>query len=126
MIDAKELETVFTSCLFYDDEPLENMVEVDGILNPYGFHPERLETSRKQVEEWLAQLPDSFHKSGGGGMSFLKACETRDGERWGEHRSMDMLFCLGMGLGLVFCPIPRNLWSVLPGKVPYYVIDLDN
>lgn len=125
MIDAQELETVFISCLFTDDEPIEDAVEVEGIMARFGFHPGRLEASREQVKGWLAQLPDSFHKHSGGGMSFLNACMTRDDEHWGEHPSMDRLFCLGIGLGMAKCLMPREVWSALPGGMPYYMVDLD-
>lgn len=125
MINSEELEDLFVSCLFNDDEPTDNMIPVEGVMSRFGFHPERLEASREQVKAWLAQLPDSFHKSGGGGMSFLNACTTKDDEHWGEHTSVDRLFCLGMGLGLAKCLMPRKMWSILPGGMPYFVVDLN-
>ena len=126
MIDTQELEKTFLSCLYSDDESIDGHIPVEGIMATYGLHPDRLEATREQVKGWLAQLPEAFHKSGGGGMSFLNACMTRDDEQWGEHPSMEKLFVLGMGLGLVKCCMPRAMWRVLPGGMPYYVIDLDS
>lgn len=125
MIDTQELEAAFISCLYNDDESIEGHVAVEGITARYGLHPERLEATREQVKGWLAQLPETFHKNGGGGWSFLNACMTRNDEHWGEHRNMEQLFVLGMGLGLVQCCMPREFWGMLPGGMPYYVVNLE-
>ena len=37
---------------------------------------------------------------------------------------MEQLFVLGMGLGLVKYGLPRSMWNVLPGGMPYISIDL--
>jgi hypothetical protein len=71
----------------------------------------------------LNELPSSFKKDIGGGWSFLQACETKDGVQWGEHRNMEQLFVLGMALGKVRYCLPRDLWQVLPGGMPYLVIE---
>ena len=47
------------------------------------------------------------------------------GNKWGEQIHVNELFCLGMGLGLVKCSLPREMWRVLPGGVPYFTIDLE-
>lgn len=71
----------------------------------------------------LANLPDTFRKGGGGGMSFLEACNDRNGTLWtGNHRSMENLFLLGLALGEVVCLLPRTMWYILPGGMPYYMI----
>ena len=71
----------------------------------------------------LSNLPASFQKESGGGMSFLKACEDSEGNQWtGLHKIMDQLFLLGQAAGLVKCLMPREVWGMLPGGVPYYVV----
>lgn len=133
MIDSGCVTGVFHDCLFRDEEvqnggPDESLVVVaKGIINNIGFHKERLEGHRNEVRSFLSDLPDAFHKGRGDGMSFLNACNTRDGEQWtGEHRVMEQLFLLGMALGYVKCPLPRQLWGALPGGVPYYTVDLNS
>jgi hypothetical protein len=122
-LTADEVTRVFRDCLFRDDEPTEPRIEVEGILNRFGFHPVRLESHRDEVAAMLAELPTEFQRSGGGGWSFLNACMDRHGNQWtGLHRTMDCLFCLGMGLGLAQCQLPRDYWAVLPGGMPYYVV----
>jgi hypothetical protein len=98
-------------------------IAAEGITTKFGFHPERLEAHRADVRSMLMQLPEAFMKSKGGGMTFLNACNTREGHQWGEHRDMETLFALGMGLGYVSYPMPREMWSVLPGGMPYITVD---
>src|SRR4030067_2795169 len=130
MIDPTEVEKIFTDCLFKDEEIKDGIIEpvvVEGIMNKFGLHPERLKSHAKEVAAMLEELPEQFHRksekhpSGGDGWSFLNACNTKDGEQWtGFHRTMELLFVLGIGLGYVDCPMPRDMWMILPGGVPYY------
>ena len=128
-IDASEVEKTLRDCLFLDSELVdgkvpEGAVIVDGIMNEWGFNPARLENHREQVKTWLAALPPQFRRSSGGGWSFLNACMTDEDEQWGEHPDMDNLFSLGIGLGLVKCSMPRDLWHILPGGMPYYTVEM--
>lgn len=128
-LTAENVRAVATDCLFTDAEyPAgvelpDGAVVVEGIVNKYGFHPARLEAHRADVAGMLGQLDDSFKSAGGGGMSFLNACVDRDGNHWAEHPTMGLLFGLGIGLGLARYTMPRDMWSVLPGSVPYITVD---
>jgi hypothetical protein len=52
------------------------------------------------------------------------ACEDREGNLWtGEHLTMEKLLVMGMALGMVKLLVPRNLWSTLPGGMPYYLVE---
>jgi hypothetical protein len=129
-LDSGNIDRVVRDCLFRDHEVTdrtkipEDAVIVKGIVTDFGFKRERLESHRAEVREMLSELPDSFMKGKGGGMSFLAACYTKDGEQWGEHPDMEALFCLGLGLGLVESLMPRDTWQALPGGMPYYVVNL--
>jgi hypothetical protein len=71
----------------------------------------------------LAELPDMFKESGGGGWSFLNACDDRHGNQWtGLHQRMEQLFQLGIGIDKVECQLPREVWPALPGGMPYYIV----
>lgn len=127
-IDPEEVEAALKDCLYRPEEidgdkiP-EGAVLVEGIVSKFGLHPGRLETHRDQVVSWLYLLPKQFREEEGGGWSFLNACNQEDGTQWtGLQQRMDQLFCLGMGLGRVKCQMPREMWKVLPGGVPYYSI----
>jgi hypothetical protein len=130
LIDSTEVETALFYCLYEDDElegkdgefsALKDSVQVEGVTTKFGFHPQRLEEQREKVKTWLMALPVTFRKDNGGGGSFLQACMQENGVQWGEHMHIEQLFALGMGLGLVKCILPRPLWRILPGQMPYYV-----
>jgi hypothetical protein len=127
---AVKVDEIVGDCLFTETELAQpdahkRAVLAQGIVRNFGFHPERLEENRTRVAKALNLLPDAFFSKGGGGMSFLNACETRDGTLWGEHRSMEALFVLGIALNLASYSAPREIWSILPGRMPYITIDSD-
>jgi hypothetical protein len=131
-LTAENVMNVLTDCLFRNAELADakdgmpaNAVLVEGITSRMGFHKERLESHRKDVCSMLSELEDAFFADKGGGYSFLGACNTKSGEQWGEHRNMEDLFLLGLGLGVVKELAPRNMWNVFPGQMPYYVINLN-
>jgi len=125
-LTAANVEAIIKDCLFRDDVPQEEMMEkaviVDGIMHKWGFVPAKLEEHKQDIIDMLLQLPDEFMETKGGGMSFLNACVDKKGDQWGEHPSMDMLFSLGQAIKAVVCPLPRELWAVLPGNMPYYIV----
>ena len=100
---------------------MDGMVRAEGIVRTFGFHPGRLEMHKEEIGQMLAELPDVFKVSGGGGMSFLNACQTRDGEVWtGLQQTVDELVVLGIATGqATYLPEQRELWSAFPGGVPY-------
>lgn len=128
-LTADNVMKVAAECLFTHDEFPEgadvpaDAVEVEGIICRYAFHPGRLEANRANVAGMLDQLDSAFKSDGGGGMSFLNACVDKDGNHWAEHPTMGMLFGLAIGLGLARYSLPREMWSVLPGGVPYITVD---
>jgi len=138
MIDAMELEAVLKECMFREEELEKGPDGEQQILAParfgegvmvtvFGFHEQRLMGHRETIIGWLKQLPEGFFAdSEGKGGSFLGACETRDGVQWGEHRNMEQLFALSNALGLSRFLVARFLWNMLPGGMPYIVIDLEN
>jgi hypothetical protein len=123
VLDPERVEAIFKDCLFKEGEPTEPRVEVEGIVNRFGFHPERVEQHSEEIGALLAELPDEFKQSSGGGWTFLNACNDRHGNQWtGLHQRMEQLFALGMATDRVACQLPREMWAVLPGGVPYYIV----
>lgn len=139
LIDADRVRAIFVDCLYEDSTVTTfrsegisggaipaDAVSVKGILAAYILNPAKLEEHRSEITAMLLALPEPFMKSKGGGWSFLNACQDRSGEQWtGFHQTMDQLFTLGLGIGRVKNLMPREVWSALPGGMPYYMVDDD-
>jgi len=124
-LTSENVELVFKECLFKDGENTSDPKISEGIQINVGFHKERLNQHRKDISEMLSMLPATFHKDGGGGMSFLNACDDSNGNQWtGMQQIMEQLFLLGQAIGKVKSLMPKYMWNALPGGVPYYVVDL--
>ena len=128
ILTANKVRKLVMYCLFNEDE-LENgepkdpskILEVHGIIIHVGLHKDRVEEKKPEIKTLLEELPPEFKE----GWSFLNACNDKNGRQWGEHRSMDELFSLGTAVGYVQCLMPRDLWSALPGGMPYYMVNTE-
>ncbi|MFA5130616.1 MAG: hypothetical protein WC477_06950 [Patescibacteria group bacterium] len=118
-LTAKNVESVLVDCLFNEGEPTDSAVKVAGAVSLFGFNPERLKNHKEDIVSMLMQLPEEFVDNG---WSFLNACTRRDGEQWGQHADIDKLLCLGLAVGRVEIPLPREAWAVLPGGMPYFIV----
>lgn len=126
-LTVENVDKVMLDCLFKEGEDTASAVLVEGVVNKYGFHPVRLDSHREDVASMLSQLPRQFRKGGGGGWTFLNACETETGEQWADgHLHMESLFCLGIALGMAKWVFPKALWTALPGGMPYVVVNLSS
>ncbi len=128
-LTTKNVETIFLNSMFSDNEIVDGIIpddaiKVEGITMNVGFKSTNLEAYRDDVKNMLLELPEPFFKETGGGWSFLNAIETKDGEQWAEHRNLEQLVLLGIGLGYVTFLMPRNMWVMFPGGMPYFQIDL--
>lgn len=122
-LTAENVQTILFACLYQPGEDTSGHVKVHGVRGSLGFDPKRLAPNKPIIESLLKQLPVEFMRSGGGGYTFLNGCITKDGEQWGEQSNVDELICLGLAIGKVSFPIPREMWGHLPGGVPYFTVD---
>lgn len=122
-LSSENVHDTFMDCLFKDGEATENHVIGEGVQLKVGLHPERVQNKMQLIIDMLAQLPDSFKASGGGGMSFLNMCQDSDGNQWTDlHNVVDELVCLGSACGMLRFLLPREAWPALPGGMPYIVL----
>jgi len=125
LLSATRVHEIFQDCLYRDGEDTSGHVAVEGITMNVGFHPERLASYEDEIVSMLGELPDVFHASKGGGMTFLNACDDRHGRRWtDQHHTMELLFLLGLGLKKASICAPREMWRLMPGGVPYMSVDV--
>lgn len=123
-LTGENIDKIMEQCLFDENEIEANVVKADGIVRIYGFHAERLEANRANIESMIDQLPDEFRKSSeGGGQSFLNMVVNNKGEQWTDlHFEAEAILCLGIAIGKIRYLLPRDLWPMLPGGMPYVCI----
>lgn len=131
LISAERVEDILRDCLFdsIDGDPPEgSYVRANGIIHDYGFDPAKLEIHRDEVAGMLKNLPIQFRSTdvgGGGGWSFLNACQDANDVQWtGLHQTMEHLLCLGIAMDLAKWLMPRETWSAFPGGMPYVLVNV--
>ena len=125
-LTTENVHDLFMNCLFADGEDTDDHVIARAVMMNIGFHPERLKNNTEKIVEILNDLPDTFKKNGGGGMSFLNMCEDKNGNQWtGAHKTMDELIALGIASGKMSYLMPREEWHMFPGGMPYLVVDCE-
>jgi hypothetical protein len=126
-LNPDNVHRVFTDCL-YDSNVQEkekaNAVFSSAVLVVAEFRPDRLEAHKDDIKQMLNELPDDFKKSKGGGMSFLRMCEDKNGELWTDlHMTCDLLLCLGLATKEMSLLHERDIWAAFPGGVPFVVVN---
>ena len=117
-LTSDNVEAVFARCLRNEGEaPL-----VRGVM--LGAYIDTTEET-ENIRLMLGDLPDQFQAEIGGGWSFLNMCLDRQESQWtGLHQTQDKLVVLGLSSGhLRFCVEERDMWSVLPGGMPYIMVE---
>lgn len=122
-LTAERVHSTFLDCLFKKGEDTSNHIVAEGLVQTVGFHPGRIKKHAQKIHDMLAELPDEFKASGGGGFSFLNACLDRKGRQWaGTHKTQEELVLLGIAIGEVEYCLPREAWASFPGGMPYFVV----
>jgi hypothetical protein len=115
MINPNRVTEIFKQSLS------ESGTIVEGITANFGLD---VVGKEDEIGDMLDELPAEFQASGGGGWTFLNACNDKDGNQWtGMHAVMEQLFCLGIAAGKARWTIPRDMWATLPGGMPYVSIN---
>ena len=122
-LTAQAVDELFRKCLFKDGENTSDAITVEGIVLRFGFHPGRIKENTDAIKNLCNQLPKEFLQTGGGGYTFLDMCRDKDGKQWtGLHSVQEQLMCLGLAIGYIAYCFERDMWSVLPGGVPYILV----
>jgi hypothetical protein len=125
MINSEKVIKLFENCLFKEEEiingkPIVDPICAEGVMSKIGFHPERIKEATNEIVEMLNCLPEEFKS----GYTFLNFCQTKDGKQWtGLHQVCDQLVTMGIAIGKITYCLPREMWSILPGGVPYIQIN---
>jgi hypothetical protein len=122
------IEDLVAACLFDDDTPIEEAkstgILVKGIWAQFLFNPTSIAAHKSEIGKLLMELPDAFMASKGGGWSFLNACMDKHDRQWTNHDVvMEGLFVLGIACEYVKYVMPREMWWMFYGNMPYLVVD---
>ena len=121
MIDSSRVSKLFMECMFNDveDAKIHEPVIVEGIKIAIGLHPQYLEEHKSEINDIIDQLPTEFSK----GFSFLGLSNDINGNQWtGMHQVMEQILLLGLAIKRMEYCAPKELWSSLPGGMPYLFI----
>lgn len=126
LINSQRVEEIFLDCLFKDGEPTDKHVLAEGLTCTVGFHPQRLEDHKEEVKQILNNLPGPFfpvEQGGGGGWAFSNVVLDKNETQWTDFQlRAEQLLQLGIGMKMVMCLAPREMWSILPNGMPYYLV----
>lgn len=133
-LTATNVKATIMACLYDDTDVIDGKlrdgapepIKVHSVMLNAGFNSVKVKAQTENIKAMLNELSLDFFpvdQGGGGGMSFLQLCVTRDGEQWGEHRNCDELMALGMAAGFCTFLMERDLWRALPGGMPYISVN---
>lgn len=123
VLTASNVKAVFMRCLFEEGDDTSDPAVGEGILRTFRFHKGRIEEHRQDIKDMLDSLPEEFSSAKGGGWSFLNACMDNEGNQWGEQMNAEQLLVLGLASGQASLLMPKEMWHVFPGGVPYFSVN---
>lgn len=125
MNTVNRIHDLIIYCLFEDGESRTNAVMVDGISSTFGFHPGRLEESRSEISEIVrTTISNDFFEGHGGSTSFLSLPISNNGNIWGQQKDAEALLVMSIAIGIARILVPRDIWHVFPGEMPYVSFNL--
>lgn len=95
---------------------------VYGISSSFGFTTAKINEHKEDIHSMLKQLHPTFQHDNGGGWSFIYSTQNDKEDTWGGQNDSQALMCLGIAAGVVTVSLPREMWSALPGSVPYFSV----
>lgn len=129
VLNPKKVEEIFIACIFKEGEKTSTGtlvgtgVLVEGYTRDALLDYHSLEYHKKEIIAMLAELPNEFQKSKGGGCSFLQSGIDKNGNQWtGLHMIMEHLLLLGLAIGKIQFVLPKEKWRFFAGGIPSYMV----
>ena len=122
-LTKEKVRAIFTDCLYTEAELNGNKPNYAIYAEGITFNPKKIKKYKKTISLFLDELPKEFKKTEGGGWSFLKMPFDKNEHQWGEQSDAQQLLLLGLATGKAKYLFPRELCIILPGSVPYIVIE---
>ena len=124
ILNAETVKQIFTDTLAENNKVCEEEAqEVEGVQLHVFFCRQKLKHYADQIKTMLKQMNHKYKE----GWTFLNFVENGLEFQWTSlHLDADMLLCLGLAHNYIEYCAPRELWSHLPGGVPYIrIINID-
>ena len=115
-LTADNVHNVFINCLAKEVEG-KDVIVIKGVINNFAISKFWVDEEKENIKAMLLQLDDNFMNDGG--WTFLNMPMRADGVQWGEQRNAQELLVLGMACELATIQMPREMWAMFPGGVPY-------
>ena len=122
LINPNRIHEIFLDCLFKEGEDHSQYISASGLTISVDFHPERIEKYSDEIHNILLNLPKEFQEDEGGGYTFLNMVLDKENNHCMEQSTAQELLLLSMGSGWADNLLPREVWSALPGGVPYIIV----
>lgn len=119
---ASEVHSLMSECLAEQFDS-DGVIKVDAVVSSFAFDGAKINARSERIKALLSVMHSNFHKQHGGGWSFLQLPMDADGIQWGEQLEAEALVALAIAAGMGQFTLPRDMWSALPGGVPYVVFD---
>ena len=122
ILTADVVKELYSDCTLREDEikneePIVDFVLGEGVGSTSVFSAERIEKNKGTIAllfDELGQIDE--------GISFLVMCNDKYDRQWtGFHSIVDGLVQLGIASGVVQYTLPRDMWDILPGGMPYVI-----
>ena len=122
VLTAEKVNQLYAKCSLVedevkDDEPLVDFVLGEGVRNITVFSAERIENNKAEIAMLFDELAGIDV-----GISFLTMCVDQYDRQWtGLHSTVDLLVQLGIASGVIEYTLPREMWDIFPGAMPYVI-----
>jgi len=125
-LTSQRVDELYTTCLSQSEE--NTAVTIKGIILSATFSVANLNAVKEDIVELIMQLPEgAFKGSKDNGLSFLTLCHDKDEEQWTSfHACVERLMMLAMCIQRCVFLMPRNMWKVLPGGLPYLLFNTED
>lgn len=125
-LTADRLRSVWGRCVRNENPTNPRLTTVAAWMFKHTLSIRRLQEHREEIIRMLLSLHDDFRAdSRGGGGSVVMAMVRGNGKRWTDDpKDVEKLIALGLGVGLLTFPAPREQWSRLPGGLPYIRVEI--
>lgn len=127
-LTSERVRTVYERCFRPEAEYSAariNRAQVEAWMLRHTFSVPQLGRSREEIIRMLLCLQSGFRVDEKGGGSVGAATIREDGSFWtGDMSDVEKLVSLGVAVGLVSFPAPREKWSRLPGGLPYICVEI--